>query len=445
MKKIIVPDTNVLLLYEQALYQFEKNDIALPLVVLSELDTFKKGNDARNFLAREVTRSLDKLSTGRNVIDEWVPLGKGLGKLCVKHANGSVDPKKDANKKFGEVTNDHKILNVCILLQTEYPKRKVILVTKDANLRVKARALGIEAQDYEAGKVKTDSLYTGKQTIHNLDTDIIDDLYKKKHISIDQLNKRIKNTNEYLIIKSTDERKSALAFCDKEAKVVNLITKDSISVSKISPRNAEQAFSFHALLNEKIGLVTLRGPAGTGKTLLAIASAIEQRNKFHQIFITRPIISLNNKDIGFLPGDAEDKTRPYMQPIFDQIKFIKSKYGFDSGESKNIGKMIENKKIEILPLAFIRGRTLSQSFVIVDEAQNLTPLEARTIISRAGENTKIVFTGDVNQIDTPYLDIESNGLSFLISKIKNHHLCAHVALEKGERSELANLDSELLI
>ena len=216
------------------------------------------------------------------------------------------------------------------------------------------------------------------------------------------------------------------------------------TIYKITPKNAEQAFALHALMNPDIKLVTLRGVAGTGKTLLAIASALEQRSQFQQIYVTRPIVPLSNKDIGYLPGDVKSKIDPYMQPIWDNLKFIKSNYTEKDKEFKRINEMVETEKISIAPLAYIRGRTLANVFFIIDEAQNLTPHEIKTIVTRAGENTKIVFTGDINQIDTPYLDAESNGLSYLIDKVKNHPLFAHVNLEKGERSELANLANELL-
>ena len=236
--------------------------------------------------------------------------------------------------------------------------------------------------------------------------------------------------------------KSALGFYNTTNETVDRVEK--LTVYKIKPRNAEQAFAIHALLDPDIKLITLRGVAGTGKTLMALAAALEQRSDFHQIYITRPIVPLSNKDIGFLPGDANAKVDPYMQPIWDNLKFIKSQYKETDQEFKRINEMVQSEKIAIAPLAYIRGRTLSNVFFIVDEAQNLTPHEIKTIITRAGDNTKIVFTGDINQIDTPYLDAESNGLSYLIDKVKNHRLFCHVNLEKGERSELANLANEML-
>ena len=219
---------------------------------------------------------------------------------------------------------------------------------------------------------------------------------------------------------------------------------EKISAYGIVPKNAEQAFALHAILNPEIKLVTVQGVAGTGKTLLALAGAIEQRRNFKQIILARPIVPLSNKDIGFLPGDIKDKINPYMEPLFDNLKFIKNQFSEMDKKHKQIIEMQKQEKIVITPLAYIRGRSLSDIIFIVDEAQNLTPHEIKTIITRAGENTKMIFTGDVNQIDTPYLDEHSNGLSYLIDRVKGNKLYAHVSLEKGERSELANVANELL-
>ena len=212
----------------------------------------------------------------------------------------------------------------------------------------------------------------------------------------------------------------------------------------IVPKNAEQAFALDAIMNPKINLVTIQGVAGTGKTLLSLAGALEQRRNFHQIYLARPIVPLSNKDIGYLPGDIKSKLNPYMEPLWDNLKFIKNQFSEKEKEHKQITEMLENEKLVVCPLAYIRGRSLSNVFFIVDEAQNLTPHEVKTIITRAGENTKIIFTGDVHQIDTPYLDAQSNGLSYLIDKIKDRAIYSHITLEKGERSELANLANELL-
>jgi PhoH-like ATPase len=233
-----------------------------------------------------------------------------------------------------------------------------------------------------------------------------------------------------------------LSYYNPEKQVLEHVQKRT--AMRINPRNAEQVFAMHALLNPDVKLVTLQGVAGTGKTLIALATALEQRAEYKQIYLARPIVPLGNKDIGFLPGDAQEKIGPYMEPLYDNLKFIKNQYSENDQTYRKISQLLENDKLVISPLAYIRGRSLSNIFFIVDEAQNLTPHEVKTIITRAGENTKIVFTGDIYQIDTPYLDSQSNGLSYLIDKIKHHPIFAHVRLEKGERSELANLANDLL-
>ncbi len=437
-KKIFVLDTSVILYDHNSVSTFEENDVAIPIQVLEELDTFKKGGDSKNYEARSFIRFLNSVSND-SLLDNWVKLGKGLGKLkIVKQMDGLINNAADT---FDDYKNDNKIINAALSLQQEYPNRPVILVSKDVCLRVKARAFTLMSEDYRTGKIENvDKLYTGKSIVENIDANVIDDLFKNKTLPVKTISKTKYPFNHFLIL--NNGKKSALGFYNYSESVVERVDKQT--VHRIKPRNAEQAFAIHALMDPDIKLVTLRGVAGTGKTLMALAAALEQRSMFHQIYITRPIVPLSNKDIGFLPGDATAKVDPYMQPIWDNLKFIKSQYKETDREFKRINEMVQTEKIAIAPLAYIRGRTLSNVFFIVDEAQNLTPHEIKTIITRAGENTKIVFTGDINQIDTPYLDAESNGLSYLIDKVKNHRLFCHVNLEKGERSELANLANEML-
>ena len=438
-KKIYVLDTSVILFDHNSLLTFEEHDVAIPIQVLEELDNFKKGNDTINFEARSFIRLLNELAKD-SLLNEWVKLpGKGKGKFKVILNSGNHLSKLASN--FDERKNDNKIVNAALSLKAQFPKRQVELVSKDICLRVKARSLNLVSSDYETGKIKdVDKLYAGISTLENLDSNAIDQLFKANFIDLKDVAKNKFPYNHYLILKNG--RKSALGYYNQSEEQVQRIEKKTIY--KITPKNAEQAFALHALMNPDIKLVTLRGVAGTGKTLLAIASALEQRSQFQQIYVTRPIVPLSNKDLGYLPGDVKSKIDPYMQPIWDNLKFIKSNYSDRDKEYKRIDEMVEQEKISIAPLAYIRGRTLANVFFIVDEAQNLTPHEIKTIVTRAGENTKIVFTGDINQIDTPYLDSESNGLSYLIDKVKNHPLFAHVNLEKGERSELANLANELL-
>lgn len=437
-RKIFVLDTSVIIYDHNAINEFDEHDVAIPITVLEELDNFKKGNDTKNFAARQFIRLLDDLA-GFKTLQQWIPLTgtkKGSFKVIM---NGKGDV--DANKVFGEYKADHKILNAALALQLSHPDRKVILVSKDINLRLKAKSLNVFSEDYETGKIKdVNDLYKGESTIEGIDTGTINDLYQDG--SCDPVKVGLENApnNHYYILKNG--KKSALVHNNPETGLLHRIEKTT--AYGIRPLNAEQVFALHAILDPNVKLVTLQGVAGTGKTLLALAGAMEQKRDYRQIYLARPIVPLSNKDIGYLPGDIKSKINPYMEPLWDNLKFIQSQFPEKGKESKAIQQMVEQEKLLITPLAYIRGRSLSSIFFIIDEAQNLTPHEVKTIITRAGENTKIIFTGDVFQIDTPYLDTQSNGLSYLIDKVKGNKLCAHVTLEKGERSELANLANDLL-
>lgn len=437
-KKIFVLDTSVLLHDHESITSFEKNDVAIPITVLEELDKFKIGNDTKNFSAREIIRFIDKLS-GQNNLRSWIPLGEGLGKFMVSLELNPED--LDAEEIYARGKNDHKIINSALCLKQANKSREVILVTKDINLRIKAKALGITSEDYETGKVKMNtSEVAGARTIEDIESDQIRQIFTKGRIDENGILGEHKIANGYYILKNG--KSSSLAVYNPHMDQLERIEKEF--VYGIKPKNAEQAFALNALLNDNVKLVALQGVAGTGKTLLALASALEQSKRFQQIILARPIVPLSNKEIGYLPGDANDKIGPYMEPLWDNLKFIKSQFGENERKYKGILELEEKGKIIISPLAFIRGRSLSNIIFIVDEAQNLTPHEVKTIITRAGENTKIIFTGDVNQIDTPYLDENSNGLAYLVDRLKGQNLFAHVKLEKGERSELANLANELL-
>jgi len=438
-KKIFVLDTSVILYAHNAIMNFEEHDVCIPITVLEELDNFKKGSDTKNYEAREFIRLFDKLSLGQKLQD-WIPLnGKSKGRIKVlMHSNSSID----AEVVFAEKKPDHRILNAALMLQDEFKDHSIILITKDINLRLKAKSLNLRAEDYETGKIQDiTKLYSGKSEVENIDPEQINNLYKDGINDVKNLlPKSQPMANSYFILKSN--RKSGLAFYNPVEQRVELVEKKP--VYGIKPKNAEQTFAIHAILNDNIKLASVTGVAGTGKTLLALAGALEQRRNFKQIYLARPIVPLSNKDIGYLPGDIKSKINPFMEPLWDNLKFIQNQFREQDKEYKRIAEMVEQEKLLITPLAYIRGRSLSNIFFIVDEAQNLTPHEVKTIITRAGENTKIVFTGDINQIDTPYLDAQSNGLSYLIDKIQGHELYAHVNLEKGERSELANIANELL-
>lgn len=437
-QKLFVLDTSVLLHDYDAIMHFEKHDVAIPITVLEELDKFKIGNDTKNFSAREVIRFIDKLSSSGG-LQQWISLGKSHGSFKVLL---DTNPKTlDAEAIYGSGKNDHKIINSVLALKEQVSGKEIVLVTKDINLRIKAKALGILAEDYETGKVHSEELEeSSNSTIEGVDSDAIKQLFLKGVIEEQGILGAKKTANGFYILKNG--KSSSLAYYDPLVDTLNRVEKEY--TSGIKPKNAEQAFAISALMNNNIKLVALQGVAGTGKTLLALAAALEQHKLFQQIILARPLVPLSNKEIGFLPGDAKDKIGPYMEPLWDNLKFIKSQFGENEKKHKHIVEMEEAGRILITPLAFIRGRSLSNILFIVDEAQNLTPHEVKTIITRAGEGTKIVFTGDVHQIDTPYLDENSNGLAYLIDRLKGQNLFAHVRLEKGERSELANLANDLL-
>jgi PhoH-like ATPase len=437
-KKIFVLDTSVLLYDYEAVRNFEKNDVAIPITVLEEIDTFKKGNTVTNLHAREFIRYLDGISDA-NLLQDWIPLnGRSHGKLKVVSNGGDH---VDANKVFGSKKNDHEILNAALKLKGENPNQKVILVSKDINLRLKARALNLEAEDYETVRVKDiEKLYKGKTELTLEDPSIISKFYEKNRIRPKDLMEAKPPCNHYYLMKSHGS--SALGYYNPKTKYIEGI--EQLNAYGVIPRNAEQNFALHALMNPDIKLCTITGAAGTGKTLLALASSLEQRSEYKQIYLARPIVPLSNRDIGYLPGDANQKIDPYMQPLWDNLSFIKNQFKETSKQYKKVDEMVQSEKLRIVPLAYIRGRSLSNVIFIVDEAQNLTPHEIKTIITRAGENTKIIFTGDIFQIDTPYLDAESNGLSYLVDRLHDNDIYAHVNLEKGERSELANIASKLL-
>jgi len=384
-RKIFVLDTSVIIYAHNSIMNFAEHDVVIPITVLEELDQFKKGNDTKNFEAREFIRLLDDLSKD-NMIHNWTPLNgktKGNFKVLMNPSN-----KFNANEIFGEEKNDHKILNAALSLKQSEPGRKVILVTKDINLRLKAKSLDIHAEDYETGKIKNISEIqnTNKIVLDNISHDVVTSLYDsfsieaKKVIGKNEVNK----ANAFYILKSP--KSSVLAYYNQEEGIMERVDKKI--AYNIKPKNAEQAFALHAIMNPRIKLVSIQGVAGTGKTLLALAGALEQRRDFKQVFLARPIVPLSNKDIGYLPGDIKSKLNPYMEPLWDNLKFIQNQFKESDKEFQKITEMINQEKLVIQPLAYIRGRSLSNIFFIVDEAQNLTPHEIKTIISRAGERSR---------------------------------------------------------
>ncbi|PLX19345.1 MAG: ribonuclease [Marinilabiliales bacterium] len=436
-KKVFVIDTNVILHDFNCLYKFQENDIVLPIVVLEELDHLKKGDNQINFHAREFTRELDKLS-GDNLFNGGISLGKGLGKLSIETGKPYSEKLKES---FPEPTPDHRILAIAEDVKEKKKTNEVILVSKDINLRMKAKSLGILAQDYKNDQIQDlEQIHKDIETVENVDDQLISKFYESHEgIPVKEFNLK-PAPHQYFILKG--QKSSALAHYDPVQKLLQRVEKHR--TYGIDPRNAEQTFSIDALSRPDIQLIALTGKAGTGKTLLALAAALHQEKKFNQILLARPIVPLANRDIGFLPGDVKEKILPYMQPLFDNLSVIKNQFKAQSKEYMHIEEMQKTEKLVISPLAYIRGRSLSNAFFIVDEAQNLTPHEVKTIITRAGEGTKMIFTGDIHQIDSPYLDLKSNGLSYLADRMKGQDIFAHVNLVKGERSYLAELASDLL-
>lgn len=423
----------------KCLEKFEENDIYLPIAVLEELDKFKRGSNQINYNAREFVRELDLL-TSNDLFLKGASLGNGKGMLFIVTGDKFMEK---VSHSFHEKTPDNRILSCTAWVAESKPRTKTILVTKDINLRMKARALGITVEDYINDKVVNVDIFERAQDIYDdIDPELIDRLYSTPggiDKSLLDISSKLE-PNDCFILKST--RNSILVRFNPFTDRIERVEKGSNY--GITPRNAEQSFAFEVLNDPEVKLVGITGKAGTGKTLLALASALKQAGSYKQILLARPIVSLANKDIGFLPGDEKQKVAPYMQPLFDNLNVVKAQFSPTSAEVKRIDEMQKENKLMVEALAFIRGRSLSETFCIIDEAQNLTPHEVKTIITRAGEGTKMVFTGDIQQIDSPYLDAQSNGLAYMVDKMKGQDIFAHVNLVKGERSHLAEMAANLL-
>ena len=439
MKKTFILDTNVLLYDADCLLSFDDNNIIIPLIVLEELDEHKRRPDEVGKNARRSVRMLDKFRE-KGSLDEGIQLDNG-GTLTILGSD-KITSSFPFSQDLDMSTVDNIILAMSKCLQATR-KEKVILVTKDINVRVKCDALGINCEDFNKHKIidKSEGLYTGVRRA-NVSQELIDEIYVKKEIPFphDILVDEI-YPNEFLVLKDqASGQGSAIVRYIKSQDVLRLIPEIKNSWGLI-PRNKEQKFSFDILFDDDIRLVTLVGKAGTGKTLLAAAAALEQsfskNAKYKKVVISRPIQAVG-KDIGYLPGDVYDKMAPWIAPIRDNLRYL---FGDDKD---TLDMYVESGKIEIEAITYIRGRSISDAIIIIDEAQNLTTHELKTIITRVGENTKIILTGDIDQIDNTYLDATSNGLSYTVEKFKDYNIAAHVTLLKGERSELATLGSEIL-
>lgn len=440
MKKIFVLDTNVLLHDPNAMLRFEDNDVVLPITIIEELDRFKKQTEDTGRNARQVSRHLDELRQQGSLV-QGIPLKNGGNlrvALCHRDTLLQLPPELEGDQ------GDNAILAVAMELKRQ-SNLPVVLVSKDTNLRIKGDAMGLVAQDYETDKVDIDDLYTGTAE-RFVSPEAMAQLFSEGYLALDGLYPNQSIT----LIDETKPAHTALAFVDGvTGKVVPMGKLPHSGVSRIQPRNREQRFAFELLLRDAVNLVTLVGKAGTGKTLLAIAAGVQKvadERLYSRLLIARPIVPMG-RDVGYLPGDIMEKMNPWMQPLYDNFDLI---FGTQDTRGKpeywrrGHEEMMDQGLLQIEPLTYIRGRTIPKQFLIVDEAQNLTPHEVKTILTRAGEGTKIVLTGDPDQIDNPYVDAASNGLTYVVERFKKESIAGHITLCKGERSELAERAAMLL-
>ena len=442
--KIYVLDTNVILHDHKAIWKVKDNDLVIPTAVIEEADKFKKGNDTLSYHARGFMRELDLISDGHSFGKKGIPIGKGLGRIKVE-PNHPFPP--ELSELFKDDTQDHRILATAIWVRDNNPGTFVALVTKDVNLRLKSKAAGMAVQDYLSDKIEEDKLENRQREVlrMSLRSDLMQALCYGPETSIDWKDvQELKPEPNQLFRFEWESGSDDTACARYDADRGKIVLVKSREAYGIRPRNDEQKMALDACLNPKVSLVALTGGAGTGKTLLALASALEQERDYEQIILSRPTVILGNQDIGFLPGDQKSKMSPFLQPLMDNLNVIKEQFRPGSREAQRIEAMLTMEKLVIEPLAYIRGRSLGKCFFIIDEAQTLTPHEIKTIITRAGEGTKMVFTGDVFQIDQPYLDQWTNGLSHIAEKLSGQKLFEHVFLRKGERSALSDLAAKLL-
>jgi len=441
VKKNILLDTSVCLTDSESIFKFENNDIYLPLKVLEEIDKHKKRQDSVGINARKIIRSLDEMRAKGN-LQKGVRLGRGKGILKV--VSYEMAHEADFPSDLNINIPDHVIIASAMAIAKLEPKRKTIVVSNDINMRVICDSLGLKAQDYKSEEVvtNTEELYDGFSQIV-VDDETIDQFYLDDKIFLDEFDLEDENLspNQYLLLSSVaNPKKTCLARFEDDQSPLKKIIHTSIPDWNIKPRNKEQSFAIDMLLDPSIRLVSLIGRAGSGKTLCAIAAGLQQTisgdNLYSRLIVSRPIQPMG-KDIGFLPGTMQEKMLPWLMPIQDNLKFL-------MGDKTSLEMYIENGKIEIEALTYIRGRSISDAFIIIDEAQNLTRHEIKTIITRIGENTKIVLTGDIEQIDNIYVNETSNGLAHAVESFKNYKIAGHITFRKGERSELATLASKVM-
>jgi len=435
LEKVFVLDTNVLLFDPMAINKFGKNTVFIPLIVIEELDRFKKDQNENGRNARHFSRIVDDLRS-QGPLSHGVGLTNG-GKLIIsldKHTKGKYDV-------IDISIPDNRILSTALALKEE--KKNVTLISKDINLRLKSDMLGLNAEDYGPKDVTIDDLYTGNR-LYEVEVQRLVEFEKNRFLPLSEKEYAEINPNEYLIVcEQGNDRHRALGRYSFDKKGIVPLIPIREGVWGIYPKNTEQQFAFDALLNDEVKLVTLVGKAGTGKTLLAIAAGLEKTindETFHRLLVSRPVQPMG-KDLGYLPGDVNEKLAPWMQPIFDNMDFL---FGQQRGLHSSWEELINQGLLHVEPLTYIRGRTIPNQYLIIDEAQNLSPHEVKTIITRAGEGTKIVLTGDCEQIDSPYLDSVNNGLAYVVDRLKNEKITAHTNLKVGERSELSEIASKRL-
>ena len=450
-KKNYVLDTNVILHDYKCVKNFQDNNVYIPITVLEEVDKFKKGYEQINFNARAFTRTLNEIiggaetdssakENGVKIEENGVLINADGGKVFIL-TSGQHHNK--VSEVFKEDLNDHRILSAALTL-SEHSDLPTVLVTKDFNLRIKALSLGLKAEDYTTDKVDVEDISTSDfSEVEVDDPAVVDSLYSAGNEGLPVSELSLPSApipNQTFILKSPQS--SVLVRTLSTGESVRRIEKRTFM--GITPRNAEQTMAFDLLADQSLSLIGMTGTAGTGKTLLALAAALAQEEDYQQILLARPIVSLANKDLGFLPGDYKQKIMPYMQPLFDNLNVIKAQFGENSSQVRKLKDMLSSEKLVIEALAYIRGRSLSNVICIIDEAQNLTPQEIKTVITRAGDNTRMIFTGDVHQIDSPYLDSRSNGLAYMIERMRGEDFFGHVNLVQGERSHLSDMAAKKL-
>lgn len=436
-------DTNVLLQDPRSIFSFEDNEVVIPAVVLEEVDSKKRNMDEIGRNARQVSKIIDRLRT-LGKIDKGIPLENG-GHFRIELNHRSFIKLQEI---FDEKTNDNRILAVALNLKLEQEKKKdgspVILVSKDVLVRVKADAVGLQAEDFLSDRVVEydDHIYSGFQTLY-ISRDLLNDFYGKGELKLSSLsNNYYFHPNEFLIMKdSLGGSQSALGIVDEQARNVKKCLLDKEQIWGIKSRNVQQTMGLELLLRRDIPLVTLIGKAGTGKTLLALAAGLfqtEDLGLYKKLLVARPIVPVG-KDIGYLPGEKDEKLRPWMQPIYDNLEYL-----FNTKKPGELDAILAGMgSIQVEALTYIRGRSIPEQFIIIDEAQNLSKHEVKTILTRVGENSKIVLMGDPEQIDHPYLDEYNNGLTYVVEKLKQEKISGHVRFVKGERSSLAQLAADL--